>query len=214
MFKEQRLNKHKFDLELENLNERIRELQAEAAGETGIERWFRTQEKNKKLQDSPDGEIIYVNTKNKTAYIDLGRPEGVLKGMSFQVFRYGKGGKKIYKGKIVIRQVQKNMSKVGIVKLNNILVPIISGDKIINRVYDRNKVKYFVIAGKLSQKYSLDQVERLVKQIGGKIETNVTGKTDIVILAEGFRNDPVYKIAVERGIETMMESEFLGYLEE
>ena len=92
------------------------------------------------------------------------------------------------------------------------LQPITIGDKIINKVYDKNKVKYFVIAGNLSQKYSLEQVKRLVTRIGGTVESEITAKTDILILAEGFKNSSLYQLAVERGIETMLESEFLGYL--
>ena len=207
-----RLQKSKYKSELENLDERIHELQAEAAGQTGIERWFRKQAKSQQVQESPDGKIIHVNNGNKIAYIDLGRAEGVLRGMMFQVFRYGKGGVKNYKGKIVIREVNDNMSKVGIEEINNALNPLSQGDLIINRVYDRNKVKYFAIAGKLSQKYSFEQVMRMVTRIGGKIEQQITARTDIVVLCEGFREDPLYQLALERGIETMLEAEFLGYL--
>ncbi len=210
--RQERSQKQKHELEKENLKERVRELQAEAAGQTGIEKWFQSVSKTEKVQENPDGEILYVSDRMEIAYIDLGRPEGVLKGMSFQVFEYSKGGQKKNKGKIIVKEVQDNMSKVGIVELDDPLVPIKKGDKIINPVYDRNKVKYFVIAGKLSQKYSLEQVRRMVKQIGGTIEDEITAKSDIVVLGEDFKKDPVYQRAVERGIETMLESEFLGYL--
>ncbi|NUM35448.1 MAG: hypothetical protein HUU50_12950 [Candidatus Brocadiae bacterium] len=210
--RQERAQKQKHDLEKENLKERVRELQAEAAGQTGIERWFQAEGKKEKVQENPDGEILHVNDRYEIAYIDLGKPEGVLKGMSFQVFEYGKGGQKKNKGKIVVKEVQENMSKVGVVELADALNPIKKGDKIINPVYDRNKVKYFVIAGKLSQKYSLEQVRRMVKQIGGTIEDEITAKSDIVVLGEDFKKDPIYLRAVERGIETMLESEFLGYL--
>lgn len=210
--RQERSQKQKHELEKENLKERVRELQAEAAGQTGIEKWFQSVSKTEKVQENPDGEILYVSDRMEIAYIDLGRPEGVLKGMTFQVFEYGKGGQKKNKGKIIVKEVQDNMSKVGIVEVDDPLVPIKKGDKIINPVYDRNKVKYFVIAGKLSQKYSLEQVRRMVKQIGGTIEDEITAKSDIVVLGEDFKKDPVYQRAVERGIETMLESEFLGYL--
>lgn len=208
----QRNQNNKYESEKENLDLRIGELKAEAEGQTGMERWFKTDTEKEKTQDNPDGSILYVHDTLQTAFIDLGRPEGVLKGMTFLVFRYAKGGEKDYKGKIVIQQVEEKMSKVGIVETKDSLNPIQSGDKIINPVYDRHKVKYFVVAGRLLQKYSLEQVSRLVKQIGGQIEEEITAKTDIVVLGDDFKNSPIYQKAVERGIETMLESEFLDYL--
>ena len=85
------------------------------------------------------------------------------------------------------------MSMVGILETTNDLAPISSGDKIINTVYDKNKTKYFVVAGDLIQKYSLQQVRRMVADIGGKIEDQITAKTDFVILGENFESDPVFK---------------------
>lgn len=210
-FRNRRMQKHKIESELENLEERTNELKAEAAGQTGIERWFQEQTAAQKVQESPDGEIIYVDQKSETAYIDLGQSTGVLKGIPFQVFRYGKGGNKEYKGKVVVKKVEENISIVGILETNNALDPIVTGDKIINPVYDRNKVRYFVIAGRLG-KYSLEQASRLVEKLGGKIEKEISARTDFVVLGEGFKKDMVYQTAIDRGIETMLEAEFLSYL--
>jgi NAD-dependent DNA ligase len=210
-FRTRRIQKHKVESELENLEERINELKAEAAGQTGIERWFQEQTAAQKVQESPDGEIIHVDQKLQTAYIDLGLSTGVLKGIPFQVFRYGKGGAKEYKGKVVVKNVEDTISMVGIIETNNPLDPIVAGDKIINPVYDRNKVRYFVIAGRLG-KYSLEQASRLVEKLGGKIEKEISARTDFVVLGDGFKKDTVYQTATDRGIETMLESEFLSYL--
>ena len=211
LVRKKRQEKQKGESELENLDERTNELKAEAEGQSGIERWFQEQQTVQKVQESPDGQIIYVDQKSQTAYIDLGVSTGILKGIPFQVFRYGKGGVKDYKGKVVVKQVQDNISIVGIVETTNPLDPIITGDKIINPVYEKDKVRYFVIAGRL-EKYSLEQARRLVERLGGKIESEVSAKTDFVVLGEGFKKDPAYQIALDRGIETMLESEFLGYI--
>lgn len=163
-------------------------------------------------QFNPDGEILFSDEKSQTAYINLGRMDGISQNMSFDVFTYGKGGKQIKKGKIVVREMQARMSRVGIEELADSFNPIQARDKISNRVYDRNKTKYFVVAGRLSEKYSTDQVRRLVTQIGGQIEDNLSSKTDIVVLGEGYKDDPIFKTAQERGMETILEANFLGYL--
>lgn len=211
LYRTRRIQKQKDESEMENLEERINELKVEAEGQSGVQRWFQDQPTVQKVQESADGEIIFVDQKSQTAYIDLGLSTGILKGIPFQVFRYGKGGVKEYKGKVVVKSVEDNISMVGIMETTNSLEPILVGDKIINPVYDKDKVRYFVIAGRLG-KYSSEQASRLVEKLGGKIEKEISAKTDFVVLGDGFKKDPTYQVATERGIETMLESEFLGYL--
>ena len=58
------------------------------------------------------------------------------------------------------------------------------------------------------------ELSYMLEKLGGKIEEEMSAKTDFVVLGEGFRDHPVYKRATERGIEMILESEFLNYLEE
>ena len=197
--------KYSYRETLKNLEYRINALQ------TGINQG-NSERKSGDSQDEADGEIIYVDNNLEIGYINLGKTDGILKGMSFEIFTYTKGGVQNNKGKIVVKEVRKNMSKVAITNIENKLNPIKAGDKIINRVYQKGKIKYFALAGEFSQKYSLEQVRRIIKQIGGEIEGQITINTDIVILGKNFRKDPKYRKARERGIETMLETEFLDYL--
>ncbi len=210
--RQQREQNKKFSNEQKILEERVHEIQAATAGQSGVERWFKDQSEKGKAQEIPDGEILYSNNKQQIAYIDLGRSDRIQKGMSFDVIQYGKGGRKEIKGKIEVKEVQEKMSKVSIVKETSILNPIKQGDKIINSVYDKNKIKYFVVAGKITRKYSMDQIRRMVSEIGAQIEDSLTPKTDTIILGEGFERDPIYQSAQERGVETMLEVEFLEHL--
>ncbi|WP_372364486.1 BRCT domain-containing protein [Candidatus Uabimicrobium sp. HlEnr_7] len=210
---QKRIEEQKYKEEISDLDQRISELKDEAAGQTGIDRWFQNQKRQAKQQEMPDGEIIYVNQKLKIAYINIGRSQGVLPGLKFDVFRYGKGGQKIAKGKIEVKKVRDKMSMVGILSTTDDLSPITNSDKIINAVYDKNKVKYFVIAGNLVQKYSRTQVKRMVAKIGGTVEDEITAKTDFIILGKNFADDAIYKRAAQLGIETMLESEFIQHLD-
>lgn len=211
--RQQSAQQTKYELEIENLDERIRELRAEAAGETGMAKWLSKGNNSKQGQEMPDGEIIHADLESETAYIDLGKGDGITKGMTFRVFSYGKGGEKINKAKVIVKEVYDKISKVGVFDVVDELNPVQENDKILNSVYDKNKVKYFVIAGSLSQKYSLDQVIHRIEQLGGKIEQNITAKTDIVVLCDKFKKDKNYQLSLERGIETMLESEFIDYLD-
>lgn len=224
---------------LDGLQQRIQELEQEAAGESTIEERLdmalaeiddfltaeqsaeKAGEEGKKeievageesRQDSPDGEIVHVDQDAQTAYINLGRSHGVVKGLKFDVFRYGKGGKLQKKGTVVVRQIRASMSMAGVTAMVDPLDPIHSGDKIINRIYDSNKTRYFVVAGNL-ERYSLEEFSRMVERIGGKLETEITAKTEMIILANGFNDHPIFQRGMERGIEMMLESKFLGYIE-
>ena len=211
--RQQSAQEAKYKLEIETLDERIRELRAEATGETGMSKWTSKGNNAKKGQDMPDGEIVYSDLESETAYIDLGKGDGITKGMTFRVFSYGKGGEQVNKAKVIVKEVYDKISKVGVFDLVDNLNPVQVSDKILNPVYDKNKVKYFVIAGSLSQKYSLDQVRHRIEQLGGKIEDHITAKTDIVVLCDKFKKDKTYQLSLERGIETMLESEFIDYLD-
>lgn len=211
--RQKREQEAKYKLEKETLEERIQELRAEATGATGMSKWLNKGNNAQKGQDMPDGEIIYSDLESETAYIDLGKGNGITKGMTFRVFSYGKGGEKVNKAKIIVKEVYDQTSKVGVFDLVDELNPVQEHDKILNPVYDKNKVKYFVIAGSLSQKYSLEQVTHRIEQLGGKIEKNISAKTDIVVLCDKFKKDKTYQLSLERGIETMLESEFIDYLD-
>jgi NAD-dependent DNA ligase len=150
--------------------------------------------------------------------------------MSFQVFRYIKGGRKRLKGKIIVKAVEADMAKVTIVEgarlkdpvTKKILVlplrddPIVKGDLIRTPLFDRNEQQVFVFLGDKPTNtiYKKKELERKIEEAGGKVDKEVSIATDFVILlggAEDEERDPIDK-AGQFGCIFMRESELLEYL--
>lgn len=177
-----------------------------------------------------DGEIIYSEPDLGYAWIDLGKNHNLRAGMSFQVFRYVKGGRKKLKGKIVVKNVEADMAKVTIIdgaKLTDPVTnkqltlplrddPIVKGDLIRTPLFDRNEQQVFVFLGnKVSNSiYKKKELERKIEEAGGKVDKNVSIATDFVILLAGAEDDFQEEIdkAGQFGCIFMRESELLEYL--
>jgi hypothetical protein len=177
-----------------------------------------------------DGEVIYSEPDLGYAWIDLGKKHNLRAGMSFQVFRYIKGGRKRLKGKIIVKAVEADMAKVTIVEgarlkdpvTKKILVlplrddPIVKGDLIRTPLFDRNEQQVFVFLGDKPTNtiYKKKELERKIEEAGGKVDKEVSIATDFVILlggAEDEERDPIDK-AGQFGCIFMRESELLEYL--
>ena len=177
-----------------------------------------------------DGEIIYSEPDLGYAWIDLGKNHNLRAGMSFQVFRYVKGGRKKLKGKIIVKNVEADMAKVTIIdgaKLTDPVTnkqltlplrddPIVKGDLIRTPLFDRNEQQVFVFLGnKVSNSiYKKKELERKIEEAGGKVDKNVSIATDFVILLAGAEDDFQEEIdkAGQFGCIFMRESELLEYL--
>ncbi len=92
------------------------------------------QEQIKKLEeleprpDGPDGHIAQVNNRLGYAMIDIGDKDTVEVGEHFEVYEKTKDGGRRLKGEVVVQSVDKNISRVGIVKTKDPLNPILKGD--------------------------------------------------------------------------------------
>ncbi|MDF1663874.1 MAG: hypothetical protein P1V97_19040 [Planctomycetota bacterium] len=177
-----------------------------------------------------DGEILYSEPDLGYAWIDLGKNHNLRAGMSFQVFRYVKGGRKKLKGKIIVKNVEADMAKVTIIdgaKLTDPVTnkqltlplrddPIVKGDLIRTPLFDRNEQQVFVFLGnKVSNSiYKKKELERKIEEAGGKVDKNVSIATDFVILLAGAEDDFQEEIdkAGQFGCIFMRESELLEYL--
>jgi len=95
--------------------------------------------KTESWENTPkDGEIMRADLGGTVCFINLGKNHGVVDGLSFKVYRKGKGGKKIWKGRVQVAEVSPSYSKVLIdssdfhYKLED---PLVSGDFICNLQY-------------------------------------------------------------------------------
>lgn len=176
-----------------------------------------TEVKNRKeVVLEADGEITGVALNLDLAYINLGRHQRVQRGMVFTVFTMDRGGIPRPKGKIEIRNVEDDASKVGILSQASRRDPIVTGDFIANPVYRMDAAPVFVICGEL-ERYSREDMKRLIEENGGKVDGKVSPRTDFVVAAgdtvkyqgESLAN---YHEALQLGLRMMNEKELLQYL--
>ncbi len=149
----------------------------------------------------PDGNITSLGAGN-TVYINLGKGDQVIEGLTFEVYdkvegvpAMGTDGLReddmpIGKGSIEIVHVGAATSECRIVKVTPGSA-IAEGDVIANLVYDPNVKFNFVVFGKfdldqnkVATDADTDVVKRLVTQWGGKVVDTVNADTDFVVLGK------------------------------
>ena len=90
------------------------------------------------VKPGPDGKIMQANNGLRFAVINIGERDTVEKGEGFKVYEIGKGGKETVKGEVKVRSVRSRTSTVDIVREDDPLNPIISGDYV-KRLKPRRK---------------------------------------------------------------------------
>jgi len=148
-----------------------------------------------------DGVIRQI-TGGNTVYINLGQGDGVVNGMTFEVYDKAEGvpalgsdglrdeDMPIGKGSIEIVRVGAATSECRVVKTTPGSA-IAEGDLIANLVYDPNVKFNFVVYGKfdldrngIATDADTDVMKRLVTQWGGKIGDVINVDTDFVVLGK------------------------------
>lgn len=180
----------------------------------------------------PDGEVVFADAGLGYAWIDLGRAHGLRRGTQFQVYRFVKGGLQKIKGLIHVQRLEEDMAQCSIlprqevrhpVTGERVLVPdpedpIIKGDLIRTPYFDKNEQVTFVFLGtKLTNRYyDLPEVQRKLREMGAKVDPDVSIGTDFVVLLGSTADDAELEARVKRagqfGVIFMREEELLEYL--
>jgi NAD-dependent DNA ligase len=164
-----------------------------------------------KSTEEADGRILFINNELNFGFIDVGKKNTLLNGTVFNVYSLKKG-KKIPKGEVEVRDVMNEMSKISVTRLINPEIQIENGDYIANDIFDRNKKRFFAVAGKLRGKYSLDELTEKIKQIGGEILDHVSIETSYLIAGDGYQDEPSFNEAKELGIKIIREKDLYDLL--
>jgi NAD-dependent DNA ligase len=162
----------------------------------------------------PDGEILTTDNRLGNCWIDLSRRDGLRVGSVFEVFRYIKGGRRKPKGRIEIKKVGNEVSQAAIIEmLDPEDDPIVKGDHIISPFFDKHETKSFVFAGDLTNPiYSEQEVIKMIEEMGGKVEHDVTVETDFLIVGKGAEDTEKYTRALDLGTTIMLEKELFKFL--
>ena len=187
-------------------------------------------EKKRKTKEEieADGEITYADSNLGLGWINLGKRDGIRRGLRFEVFQFRKGGEKKLKGVVEVRDIEANMSQVSIIsdvkirdpKTGEVRVypdpsdPIIKGDLIRNPMFDKREQQIFVFLGEkpINRIYSKKDLERKIEDTGAKVGKSITIETDFVVLLEKGDEQPEFEKAIQFGIIILKENELLEYL--
>ncbi len=162
----------------------------------------------------PDGEVIRADIDHGFAYIDLGWKHGVKPGSRFKVYEVLKGGRRKEKGEIRIVRVEKDFCQCSILAQDDVTNPIVKGDYVWNKFFEKNVKKVFVFVGKFdteNSKYSKEQLKKIIEE-NGHIATEVArSDTDYAVIGEEYQSDPQLKTVNDYKIEKIAPSELLDF---
>ena len=162
----------------------------------------------------PDGQILEVASANQIGWINIGRKHHLRPGLDFQVFQNVKGGKRQYKGRIEVQQVDEAMSRIRILDTRDELNPIAKGDYITSPFYDPKAVPVFVFAGEGLESKNVTQegLKAKLRSYGAEVKDKVDLNTSFIIGLKEYEKSPNYSDAKSLGVAVIREREILEYM--
>lgn len=144
-----------------------------------------------------DAEVIAVNGAERQAVMSIGSNQKVVLGMTFTVYADANAIKPDASGKypagkatleVISVEPTNSTARITSEARGN---PIVRGDVVANAVYDPNKQYKFVIYGNfdvdrdgVATPLERTDMEALIVTWGGKLETDLSGDADFVVLGE------------------------------
>jgi hypothetical protein len=163
----------------------------------------RSKENNK--FDLEDGEIVQTQSGGAEAYLNIGRLDGVLEGLTFGVYGKDSSGfiQSLPKANLEIIRILGDGRSLARVFDYDISNPVQGGDKIFNPVWNRGKKLGIAVIGivdlDMDGRPDNEEFYRLVEQFGGQIDAKIDFKTlravgritvDTAFLVEGKTLEP------------------------
>ena len=161
----------------------------------------------------PDGKILSLEPGRKLAYINLLRKDRLFKGTRFYAFSLEKGGQKLDKGVIEVIEVREDNSSIcAVISTKYPEWPLKEGDQIYNELYEGGRARHIAFAGRFTGRLSNEEAANLIREFGDFFQDKVDEKTNYVVVAEGYEEDPNFKAAQEFGIKILREKILYDYL--
>ncbi|MHC4392170.1 MAG: BRCT domain-containing protein, partial [Planctomycetota bacterium] len=125
-----------------------------------------------------------------------------------------KGGKRKKKGMIEVKRVEGETSECAILEQYDRADPIIKGDHIASPFFDKKKEMVFVFVGErlTNDRYERQQLERRIRDFGGRVDDEITIDSDFVIAIKNAEQSPEFAKAVQFGVVIMRESDLLEFI--
>jgi len=217
--------------QLDDLSNRLREVEAQAELDKQLARKevstlnARILAQSKKLEvikepDAPDGRVIATSAESELVYIDIGGLHGLRRGTKFDVFRFGKGGELVRKGRVEVRSVEEDSSLCGILEELDRLDPIVSGDVIANPLYSKDMQRAFVLLGRFPSSMNRAFIAGRLEALGNTVEQTISSRTDFLVLGEKEQGEfsqeltesDEYKLADKLGVQIVKLNEIWDFI--
>lgn len=172
-----------------------------------MKHWIQEEEERKE----PDGTVLHVNPEDGIVRVSLTRHDKLFQFMTFRVFGFTTGNRRVEKGIVTIVEPRDDLSIAVIDRVfNEKEFPIQPGDRIWNIRYKKDETKHFVIAGKLTE-YSRSEIAQKLMELGDVLQDEINKYTRFCIVGAGYENDPIYKEAKAKGIRLYAERHLYDY---
>lgn len=144
-----------------------------------------------------DGTVLATNSLQSEVSIGLGRRDNVVLGMTFEVYNAGsvirpnaEGEYPQGKAAIEVIRIEESTSRARVIRSSR-GNPVIEGDYLVNPIYDPNKTYVFTVYGnfdtnndRVPTPQETDEIRGFIEQWGGRIEDDITGDTDFLVLGD------------------------------
>jgi len=222
MTRDNKLKEKRMEIKLQEKESRIAELTRKKR-KTNADTWKR------------DGEVVFADSDLGYAWVNLGRRHGLRRNTRFFVYQLVNGGRLQVKGVVEVRQIEEDMSQCAILedmRVTNPVTgervtvpdrndPIVRGDLVFTPTFDPQAQLIFTFLGERSSPtspYDKTELQQKLKEIGAKIENQISTQTDYVILlgandeARGPEIEAEAERAAQYGVTFMTEKELLEFL--
>ncbi len=196
---------------------------------------YEEEQRGQRANELPDGKIVKVDQRARTAWINRGSADGLRRQTSFSVFDADDSNplEGSRKGKIeVVRLVADHMAEARIVD-DDLSNPLMQGDPIFSPTWEPGRTEHFALAGRMDidkdGKSDLQRVRDLIVVNGGIIDEEVgdddqkTGQMSIntkylvlgeptIVEGKTKNYSDAQSEAQLLGVKTIKLDEFLNYL--
>jgi NAD-dependent DNA ligase len=207
----------------DEFNNDVQGLTREKTELDGMVRTVQGEKRIARATQVPDGTVVAVDNGRSKIFVDIGSKDLVRRDTRFQVLGVGKGNERVHKGYVTLTDDMGDMAEAFIDE------PVAgqrieSGDLIYSPIFDRptndpNRKVRFVFLGELPGRYPREVAERIITRKGGIVDTEVSVRTDFIILGERESEDdePLtdteqYRTASRWGIEVLRARDLAPFL--
>lgn len=154
---------------------------------------------------NPDGQILEVSDGLPLAWIDLGSANRLVLGTRFRV-EAGNLGERTLKAWAEVIEVNEDMAKVRLFDQVDKFNPVVTGDYLINPVYDPNGGFNAILVGRFSGLYGESELTILLEKIGIHVQDELDLSTNFLIAgAPVMQDEDGYPLEVPREASALPE---------